>query len=325
MVLVPELGALGLALFCLALALAATIIVEALKNYMGGVPIIGKVIGSILNPVIHALSWAAGQLETGVDAILGATFHTLAKVLEWTFDYYKSQASLLLQLAHLVGNHIPVLSGIQAEQRVLQKEYKGIEHGIKTLNREYHGIEGQIGLLQGQIYGLNEKGLRKHLRVLDREIAGIDTKIKDVVLPGINTAEGEVTQLGNFIKAIPGTRYLDWVAGLVAAAVGIEIVNLLKCTFLRNLWNKRGCGLWNGLEGLLALFIDTLILVDLCAILPEAVKFFGVVEGALTGLISQAANAVCAASNKNWTNPNVAPGPRPPAQAFDATSLAPDG
>lgn len=262
MVLVPEIGALGLALFCLALALAAAVVVKAIIDFSGGLPVIGSAIKAVLNPLAHALSWAAGQLESGVDAILGATFHTLAKVLEWTFDYYKSQAALLLQLAHLVGGQLSHSSGLAARVLRLEKVWHGIESGVKTLNREYHGIDRRVNKLEREL----AKGIGHDLRItvagLESEVNTLEKHVVPGLRQGIKTAEGEVTQLENFIKAIPGTRYLEWAAGIVAAGLATFGNGWLSCKENPFSSSRNPCGLWADfarflpLLGLLAIGFD---------------------------------------------------------------------
>ena len=289
---------------------------------MGGVPLIGSYISAILSPVAHALAWAAGQLETGLDAMLGAVFHSVAKVLEWTFESYKAMAVALLHTAQWTAGRLDGVAGLRAMVQTLTKAWHGIEHGVKDLKKEEAHLSKRVRALEKTIGAGIGNDVRSSVKALERWEKAAKSQLAADERAITQTLPGELTQLENFIRAIPGTRYLDWAAGIVTAAVGLEIFNLFRCPSLLNSAKNRGCGLWNGLEDVLALFFDAVIFVDLCAILPEAVTAFGFVEQPLTDLISRAANATCAQIPADWAVPTVSTGPLPPPQTLGNTLAA---
>lgn len=316
MVLIIPLGILALAIFALAMAQSGQKLTESLQQIASGIPVIGGGLSAMLRQLEHALAWAAGQLYQGLDAMLGAVFGAVAKMLEWTFQSYKGMAVALLHTAQWGAAKLDGVDALRARTATLEREYHGLEHGVKTLNREYHGIDRELRKIERELGKGIGNDVRVQIKALEREVTGIEKRVIPNLRTGIQTAEGETTQLQNFIKAIPGTRYLDWAAGIVTAAVGLEIFNLFKCPSLLNSAKNRGCGLWNGLEDILSLFFDAGILIDLCKIIPTAVTLFGEVEQPLTDLISGAANAACAQMPADWVEPMVAAGPLPPAQTL---------
>lgn len=325
--LLPDLFVLVVGLVAFALALICYELIKALINAMGGVPIIGRAIGAILSPVARALSWAAGQIEHGVDAAIGWSLHKTAELTEWFWRQFVSQSVAILHLAEIAGNQLYGLTGLRGLVHGVIRTVHGIEAGIKTIERQWHGIEHRVKALEGDVaHGIGADVLPR-LRTLEREVTTAETKTIPAIRGIANTAENDVTQLRDWItKNVPLAGTVTFV-GVVAWALSQLGLGGLRCDSLigkNGLLTRRTCGLWNGLEDLLGLFVDALILTDLCAILPEAVTFFGYVEGALTGLISQAAAAVCSLPNQKWTTVTVAAGPRPPAQAFETASLPPD-
>jgi hypothetical protein len=168
----------------------------------------------------------------------------------------------------MVGGQIYSVSGLRALVHRLEKAYVGIEHGIKTLTREFHGIEHRVKVLEHDIAKGIGNDIRAQVRGLEREVHGIEKGVIPELRQGIKTAEGEVTQLENFIKAIPGTKYLTWATAIVVAGLGSALFNFFKCPTFLNKTLGRQCGFWNGLEDLFGLFIDTLLLANVCEILP---------------------------------------------------------
>lgn len=286
MVLVPELGALVLALFCLALAVAATIIVKALIDSMGGVPVIGKVIAAILNPVVHALSWAAGQLEHGVDAILGATFSTLSKVLEWTFDLYKEQAAALLQIAHLVGGQLYHLTGLNSLVHRLEKVWHGIEHGIKTLTREYHGIDRRVHKLERELARGIGHDLRIQVAGLEKEVGHLEHKVIPAIESGVTAGEQDVSQLAKYIADNFVSNAELATEATAAAILAVAGLSWLRCNSNPFNNNKNACGLWGTLANLLALAVlDLAALASLYELIGKAQKVTPTVAGIASDLL----------------------------------------
>lgn len=253
MVLVPELGALAIALLCLGLALIATLIVKSLISSMGGVPLIGRVIGAVLSPVAHALQWAAGQAEHGVDLILGATLHTLSKVLEWTFDYYKAQASALLQMAHIIGGQLYNVSGLRSVVTRLEKAWHGIEHGVRDLHREVTKLEHKVNVIDHEISkGIGDDVLPR-LRHLEREIGHVENKVIPGIRSAADAAEADVSELAKYIADNFVTDAELVTEATVAALLTAGGLSWLRCNSNPFNGNKQACGLWSILERVLGL------------------------------------------------------------------------
>jgi hypothetical protein len=261
-------GVLVLVLWVLATALAIAVVMGYISGALSGLPFpLDKLAGPV-KALAQVITSACGKLETGIDHLIGAAWHQLARYMDSLWHQIEAQASLMAQFGEMVGGQIYSVSGLRALVHRLEKAYVGIEHGIKTLTREFHGIEHRVKVLEHDIAKGIGNDIRAQVRGLEREVHGIEKGVIPELRQGIKTAEGEVTQLENFIKAIPGTKYLTWATAIVAAGLGSALFNFFKCPTFLNKTLGRQCGFWNGLEDLFGLFIDTLLLANVCEILP---------------------------------------------------------
>lgn len=316
-VVVPllALDILVVALWCIALALAAAIIMDKLSTILAGVPWVGGKLSDAVKSMAQALTNAAGSLEHGIDSIVGAAWHALSRYIDKLFNQFVTHAAIIAHIAEIVGSHIYSISGLKSFVKSvayaahaalkladkLEKEYHGIEHRVRTIEHELAaGIGNDVRTSVDELVKW-EKAARAQIKSLEGEVGQ--------AVP-VDLADAE-----RFLGIKPGIRWLDWAAGIVTAALGLEVWNLLKCGVLRNLWNSRGCGLWSALEDLLGLFADAIIFADLCQIGAWVNEIFGPIEGLIVGLISDAANAACAKPPASFATFAVEPGTLPPAQS----------
>lgn len=316
----PELVIYALLFFAVAFAFAARKLTQALFgpliSALQSIPVIGSKLAAPFHAIEQAVTGACYSIENGADKAMGAIWHRTVELLNWTWREVKRHALVGVETAL----YIPLLISAFHNLRNLVHRLSHIGHGVtaavKTLEREYHGIEHRVKVIEREIGAGIGHDLRIHIKALEKWEKAAKAQLADDARAIAETIPAEITQLERFIKALPGTSYLDWAAGIVATAIGLDIFNLFKCPSLLNSAKKRGCGLWNGLEDVLSLFVDAVIFVDLCKIIPEAVTLFGEFEAPLTELISGAANAACARKPNGWVMPMVAAGPLPPAQSL---------
>lgn len=289
-----------LVLWTIAAALAIALIMDKLSSILAGVPWVGGKLSDAVKSMAKAITNAAGTLEHGIDSIVGAAWHALSRYVDKLFNQFVTHSAIILHLAQIVGSGLYSVSGLRSLVRSISHVAHAAYSGVKTLEREFHGIEHRVKTLEREIGAGIGDDVRVHVKALERWEKAAKAQLKADEKAITQTLPGELTQLENFIKAIPGTRYLDWVAGIVTAALGLEVWNLLRCNFLRNLWGSRGCGLWQGLDDLLSLFFDAVIFADFCGLLPEAEALFADLEGPLVGLVATAADAACAHPPPGW-------------------------
>ncbi len=273
----PEILFLALVFFSLALAFSAKALSHAL---LGGIvaaletiPLIGSSLAGPFRAVDQAIGDACGAIVSKCEALVGASFHVFARLLDWEWRQIVGEAAALLHVARLVGNGIYSVTGLRTIVHQLEKVWHGIEHGVKTLTKDFHRLEGRVKTLEREIAGGIGHDLRIHIKALEKWEAVAKAQLAADAKAITQTLPAELTQLENFIKAIPGVSYLDWAAGIVTAALGVEIFRLFRCSSLLNSAKNRGCGLWNGLEDLLGLFVDVLFFASACEILVELSPF----------------------------------------------------
>jgi hypothetical protein len=309
----------------LIIALGATVLIDAMVRAIFGtvagilslVPLVGDITAGVIHDAERAISHALGAGIATIEGAVGHQFHNLARICVHWFHVMENTALVAWEEAKFLTG-LPTLRELGHITRELVNK---IAHAEAVAQAD---LKAAVRKLEAEIPAL-PRHLAQRLTALEHAIADtIPREIKNA-RDLAKEAERGVAQLWDWTRNLANNPAITAAVATAIAALGLVGIDLLKCDESKSLYNKRGCGLWNGLEDLLGLFIDALVLTDLCEIIPETVKFFGLVEGALTGLIVQASNAVCAASNKNWTTVNVAPGPRPPAQAFDPGSLASGG
>lgn len=313
------------AILCLALAALAAVLISGIFKSLGGLPGVGKYLASFGDAVAAAIARVLGLVFAGISAAVGGSLHWVAQTANRTWAIMRGTPAALAHVAGIVGTLVYTVSGLRALVHNAHTLAHTIARRFVLIGRELGRFEHQLATIEHEVAkGIGEDVLPR-IKSLDKELNRIKHKVIPAIEADVNAIPGEIADVETWVgdNFVPLAR-----AGLVTAviaALGYLGLGGLRCNSLLSSLKNRGCGLWNGLEDLLGLFVDALILTDLCAILPEAVKFFGVVEGALTGLISQAASAVCALPNQKWTTLNVAAGPRPPAQSFDPTTLASGG
>lgn len=301
-IVVPLVGLdlLVVVLWAIATALAIALVMDKLSTILAGVPWVGGKLSDAVKSMARAISNAAGSLESGIDSVIGGAWHALARYMDKLFEQFVAHSSVLLHLARLVGHLAYSGSGLRALVHAATRVAHAALSLGHSLERKFHGIEHRVRVIEREIGAGIGDDVRAEVKALERTVHGIQKRVIPELRTGIQTAEGEVTQLENFIKAIPGTRYLDWAAGIVAAALGLGFLNLFRCPSFLGKTLGRGCGLWDGLEELFGLFLDAVLLADLCSVIPEAEALFAEVEAPLATLISEAAHAVCAQPPAGW-------------------------
>lgn len=316
MVLLAALPILAVMLFALGSATLAKKQSEAHTSFLQGFLnfITGK---TYVHQLAQAIANKLGQAYASVDAEVGASLSGMAVLVGRIATTFGLGAKVVYTIAELAtGNAswVDVRKALNALSADVTKVGKVATKEIAQVRATARTAEHAVTDVALPRLGRLERDVTD---VIPREIANV----RDLA----RGAENEAIRAFKWAKSHATVVTSGVVAGVLTYALSLVGLGGLNCSNLKNMLNNRGCGLWQGLEDLLGLFVDVLVLADLCKILPDAVTAFGYVEAPLTGVISQAANAVCAVGNPDWTNPDVPAGPRPPVQAFEPASLASGG
>jgi len=85
-------------------------------------------------------------------------------------------------------------------------------------------------------------------------------------------------------------------AALVATALHRLGYDWIKCDAAKGLFKKRKCNLWNGLDDLLSMAIDLVVVTHICDVFPLLEDGFKYVAAPMIGTLAAAGAGVCDAS-----------------------------
>jgi hypothetical protein len=267
----PELIWLALLLFSFAVVYSLRKFIEAmfstLISILNGLHL-GGVFGGVLTATEQAVSNALGSAEAGIDKAIGASFHALSRLTDWLWREFKSHSLIASLLAAFVAELARAFHGVRSVVHDVAKAAHGVGGRVKALEKEYHGIEHELHHLEHEISkGIGDDVLPR-IKSLEKGLTHVENKVIPDIRSIAQTAENDVAALRKWVTDnIPliGTSVF---AGAVAVALGALGLGGLRCNTLLNSLKNRGCGLWSGLEDLLGLFVDTLLLTNVCTILP---------------------------------------------------------
>lgn len=263
---------------------------------LGDAGIWGRIVQFIAGPVAtrieNAISHWVGNLIQPVDHAVGTTFHAVARVLDWTGDTLVDGSGFALSVAGALGDAASLSDVRRALQEALGAIHT-VEHDAEVALRRAEAAE------KAAVHSVAQ-GVYPRLRTLEHEVTReIPREIKSA-RDLARSAEDGVIRLWQKVRSLPTTADIVTAVAAAIAALGLSGLDLLKCSEAGSMFNRRGCGLWNALEDVLALLADAVIFFDLCNVLPELTSLFSDFEEPLTALISDAANAACAHPPAGW-------------------------
>ena len=309
-----DLGIVALLFLVIGLALAISLIMRELANVLAGIQVVGGFLARAVNAMAQQITNAAGKLEAGVDKLIGASWHSLARFTDHLWDQITGQSGVLAQFGHLLGHALYNGLGIRSITNHLARLVHVAAAGVKTLEREFHGIEHRVRTLAHDLaHGIGHDVLPR-IRSLDRELNHIRHRVIPSIRSDVATAEGEITHLYDWAKGKASLLGVGTFAFAIAAVIGQEAFQLLRCTGVPSIWRKWGCGLWGLVDGLLGLVISALALENVCTLLPVLESAFGDVVGPIIHLLTEVPLGGCETPPKGWAVLNVAAGPLPPQQ-----------
>lgn len=288
------------AVLLLALAFLIVGIMRSLSPFLQKIPWVGGAIANAAEGMASAISRACFAAFSAIDHALGVSLHGVARFVDHTYQQFRSHARLILDLATLGGVLAFTLHGLRALVHRLEHAGAGVGTAVKTLEKEYHGIEHRVRDLERKVaHGIGHD-LRIRIKALEKEYTGLEEQTIPGLRSAVNTAEGDLASLREWLGVKVGVGYKEWAIALATTLLAAIGLSGLRCNSLANALRNRGCGLWSGLEDLLGLLFDAVILVDLCQLLPELERLFAAFEAPIVDLTSSAADAICAQPPQGW-------------------------
>lgn len=304
------------ALVALGLAALLTLLTLALVKFLSAAPVIGGWIADKAQAAENAISNALGRAFQGIDSFIGGCIHHLARFMDRVWHTIAATPHLLLQLAETIARISGVAAAARSLAHTLEREFHGIEHGVRDLRKTFHGIDRLVKRLERDLTKGIGHDLRLELRSTEKSLARVETQVIPEIRSIANTAENDVTALRKWIAdhaLIAGTTAL---VGAVAWALSQLGLGGLRCPSFTRLLGKYGCGLGSLLDGLLGLVISALALENVCSLLPVLETAFGDVVGPIIHLLTEVPLGSCEQPPSGWARLNVAAGPLPPAQTL---------
>lgn len=288
-------------LWTIAAALAIALIMTRIGAVVRTIPVVGGPLGGAFTSMAKAVTSACGALMGGIEGLVGAGLHLLARYLDKWLEQFVTHASLILHLAQVVGHVLGRVTGISGLVHQFTKVLHTVLHRFVAIGRELFHVERLVKRLEHDLAkGIGEDVLPR-IKSLDRELHKVEHKVIPALEADVATATNDVTALRKWIAdnvPIPGTQAF---VGAIAVALGLLGLGGLRCDNLLGSLRNRGCGLWQGLEDILGLLFDAVIVADLCAMLPELERLFAEFEGPVVDLIASAADAACAQPAQGWS------------------------
>jgi hypothetical protein len=316
----PELIFIALVFFVLAFAFTSRKLTQAIFGpliaLLQAVPAIGGALAEPFKAIERAIVGACGSIEDGCDSLIGAAWHTTARLLDWSWKELRSHAGAILALAGPVSLVLTIVHGIRALVHQLTRAVHAVTAGSKTLERDFSRLQKRVNAFERSIETELARVIRPEIKTLTNELAHVE----DVVIPDIRDIAlgvgADLTALKKWIADnIPliGTTAF---AGAVAWALSNIGLGGLSCSNLKNLLNKWGCGLGKVLDDLLGLMVSVLALEAVCEFLPLIEDAFGLIVGPLVHLLNEVPLGKCEQPDPKWAQLSVAAGPLPPAQSL---------
>jgi hypothetical protein len=305
--LVAFIVALGV---CLLVAYFARAFFGTAAGAVGWIPYLGKVLSRSLLDVEHKITSIMGRAAVALEARIGASWHSMARLVDHIGRELAAHAHLLLLLSQL-------LPGANAIENVLQLIHT-LRSRAGAIERALHGIgHDVIGRIHAVERGIGADVLPR-IKSLEREVNGVTTRHIPGLRAGERVAEREITNLWKWTRTHTLEAGTVAFAGAVAVALAKLGMTWLRCNSVSRIGKRLGCRGFGILEDLLFGVIDVLVIADLCRLTGVMIDVAEstVIQDALGGIIAGIDGLLLC---QGVTRPDVLDGywtDPPPPQAF---------
>ena len=274
----PELVWFALLLFCFAFVWAARKLIAGMfKPIIDGinaahVPYVSAAISGALGAVEQAISDALGSVEHGIDQLMGSSWHRLAELNMWLWREFTAHTTIGWLTAQIVSEVVHAYHYLRGQVHDLTHSHTATSARVKSLEKEYRGIEHKVKQLERDLsHGIGNDVLPR-LKALEREAGRIENVELPAAVAAQDQAQSAIDNLYAWAKGKAALVGVGTFALAVSAALDAIGLSGLKCPSFLNSLKNRGCGLWNGLEDMLGLFVDVALIASICDVLPWLTK-----------------------------------------------------
>jgi hypothetical protein len=247
------LDVLVLALWVIAAALAIALIMRKVGALFRTIPVVGSYIAGAADAVAQAVTNAAGTLEHGIDALIGASWHLLSRFTDKLWQEIESHSVALHEVSSLVARLVSLYHHIRVLASHAISTVEHVPANLRSVTRSLSHLAHRVKVLEHDVgKGIGEDVLPR-IKSLDRELTHLERKVIPKIRAEAQAAENEVGQLTRYIADnFVGNATADIEA---AVAIGLGALGLsgLRCDSNPFKNNPNACGLWNDLSSLLGL------------------------------------------------------------------------
>lgn len=294
----PELGLLvillGALIFCYLCVYVAKALLGTAASATSWIPWIGSAVSSGLHKAEQHIVHVFAEAASGVESAIGWSWHVSARLVDALGREINSHANQLWALA----NSMPAVAFVAALLNDLRKHTHAI---TKLWDTVFSHPASLVRPVTAKVTAL-ERYTRANVKALDHALDGVIEHDIPSLRKRTKTLEGELSRAWDAIRA--NRLALGSLAFVGAVSLALSRLGLgsLRCNNAQSLFKRRGCGLWNDLEGILGLLADAVFLTNICTVIPWLEEGFSVVAAPLVSALAGAGAGLCQ------------PGSSPPAE-----------
>ena len=258
--------ALGALIVCLLVVAFAKAFFGVSGTLLGKLPVVGGWLDASAHRIEQRITTVFGGFAAKMWAVVGASWHSMARMIDKAAHELAAHAGLLATIARLIPGG-QLLYQAWRELQLLRALFRRLAHGIDgvthRIGQRLHGVEHGIGA-----------DVLPRIRTLEREVTRDFNQERARARTAEHALGREITNLWKWTRKhslVAGTAAF---ATAVAAALSALGLDWIRCPTAKNVFKKRGCNMWSDLDGLLtaALAVATAMsLVELAKAEQEVV------------------------------------------------------
>lgn len=264
----PQLDYLAALLLALGLCLGVVIVTKAFfgvtGSTLGKLPWLGGWIDATGHKIEQRITNLFGGWAMTLEARIGASFHSLARLVDHIGREIARHAGLIASVASLLPG-VGMVVGLLRELNNLRLLAQRLAHEIVGIG---HDLAGRIGHVERGIGADVLPRIRGLERELHRELAHERARARAAE----RKIDREITNLWKWTRTHPWTIVTDAFVGAVALALARLGLDWIRCPSAKRVASKRGCGMWDDLDALLGLAVTALTIADLKELVRTAQK-----------------------------------------------------
>ena len=258
---------------------------EAIASWLSFLPGIGGVAASVVTSVEQAISNGLGHAISGIESMIGKTWHNFARVLHMLWAEQKLVAANLWHLAQGFYHAVPLSDFTKLLHRFESHVTQITRTITRDITKEVHTTVAKVEQLGHHVLPRLRHAEHAIAVTIPREFGGLWGETKAL--------EDSIGRLWDRVRSLPTTTDIAAAVTAAIAALGLVGLDLIKCAESGNLFNKRGCGLWTLLDDALGLIFDLTVVATICEVIPLLEEAFSVIASPLISTVSAAGAGLC--------------------------------